>query len=59
MTKGSKWLGEVAQEYDVIKNIMQTLNMFKGGHHDSQHVGVRLDVVQAWRNPGILTLILN
>jgi len=33
--------GEVAQEYDVIKNITQTLNMFKGGHHDSQHVGVR------------------
>jgi len=31
--------GEVAQEYDVVKNIMQTLNMFKGGHHDSQMVG--------------------
>eukprot|EP00092_Neocalanus_flemingeri_P007562 GFUD01008161.1.p1 GENE.GFUD01008161.1~~GFUD01008161.1.p1 ORF type:complete len:514 (-),score=179.05 GFUD01008161.1:100-1641(-) len=31
--------GEVAQEYDVVKNIMQTLNTFKGGHHDSQNVG--------------------
>ena len=28
--------GEIAQEYDVIKNIMQTLNLFKGGHYDSQ-----------------------
>jgi len=36
--------GEVAQEYDVIKNIMQTLNQFKGGqghHHDSTQVGAR------------------
>jgi len=33
--------GEIAQEYDVIKNIMQTLNLFKGGHHDSQAVGAR------------------
>jgi len=33
--------GEVAQEYDVVKNIMQTLNQFKGGHHDSQSVGPR------------------
>ena len=31
--------GEVAQEYDVVKNIMQTLNTFKGGNHESQHVG--------------------
>jgi len=33
--------GEVAQEYDVVKNIMQTLNMFKGNQHDTQSVGPR------------------
>merc|ERR1719323_2852479 len=33
--------GEVAQEYDVVKNIMQTLNQFKGNHHDTQSVGPR------------------
>ena len=30
--------GEIAQEYDVVKNIMATLNGFKGGH-DLQSVG--------------------
>jgi len=33
--------GEVAQEYDVVKNIVQTLALFKGGEgcHDSRQVG--------------------
>ena len=31
--------GEIAQEYDVVKNIMTTLNAFKGGSHDLQSVG--------------------
>lgn len=31
--------GEIAQEYDVVKNIMQSLNSFKGGSHDTQSVG--------------------
>ena len=31
--------GEIAQEYDVVKNIMATLNGFKGGSHDMQSVG--------------------
>ena len=32
--------GEVAQEYDVVKNIMQTLALFKAGEtHDSRQVG--------------------
>jgi hypothetical protein len=31
--------GEIAQEYDVVKNIMQTLAMFKGENHDSRQVG--------------------
>ena len=31
--------GEVAQEYDVIKSIMQTLAMFKGENHDTRQVG--------------------
>lgn len=31
--------GEVAQEYDVVKSITQTLNMFKGANHDSYEVG--------------------
>lgn len=32
--------GEVAQEYDVVKSIMQTLALFKGGEtHDARQVG--------------------
>merc|ERR1719150_2170426 len=31
--------GEIAQEYDVVENIMTTLNTFKGGSHDLQSVG--------------------
>ena len=31
--------GQVAQEYDVIKDITQTLAMFKGENHDSRQVG--------------------
>jgi katanin p60 ATPase-containing subunit A1 len=31
--------GEIAQEYDVVKNITQTLAMFKGESHDSRQVG--------------------
>ena len=32
--------GEVAQEYDVVKNIMQTLALFKAGEtHESRQVG--------------------
>jgi len=31
--------GEVAQEYEVVKNIMQTLSMFKVGDHESLCVG--------------------
>ena len=31
--------GEIAQEYDVVKNITQTLAMFKGESHDGRQVG--------------------
>ena len=33
--------GEIAQEYDVVKNIMQTLALFKGDNHDTRQVGGR------------------
>jgi len=33
--------GEIVQEYDVVKNIMQTLAMFKGDSHDARQVGAR------------------
>ena len=33
--------GEIAQEYDVVKNITQTLAMFKGESHDTRQVGAR------------------
>ena len=33
--------GEIAQEYDVVKNITQTLAMFKGEGHDTRQVGQR------------------
>lgn len=33
--------GEIAQEYDVVKNITQTLQMFKGESHDTRQVGQR------------------
>ena len=33
--------GEIAQEYDVVKNITQTLAMFKGESHDTRQVGQR------------------
>ena len=42
-SRKQKWQqvqGEVAQEYDVVKSIMQTLALFKGGEtHDSRQVG--------------------
>lgn len=31
--------GEIAQEYDVVKNITQTLALFKGESHDTRQVG--------------------
>eukprot|EP00090_Calanus_glacialis_P040471 TRINITY_DN7058_c0_g1_i1.p1 TRINITY_DN7058_c0_g1~~TRINITY_DN7058_c0_g1_i1.p1 ORF type:complete len:518 (+),score=178.48 TRINITY_DN7058_c0_g1_i1:237-1790(+) len=43
--------GEVAQEYDVVKNIMQTLNTFKGGHHDAQNVGPGARSMSNWEEP--------
>ena len=30
----------MAQEYDVIKSIMQTLAMFKGENHDTRQVSI-------------------
>lgn len=33
--------GEIAQEYDVVKNITQTLALFKGESHDTRQVGQR------------------
>ena len=32
--------GEVAQELDVVKNITQTLAMFKGESHDGRQVSI-------------------
>jgi len=44
--------GEVAQEYDVVKNIMQTLALFKGGEtHDARQVGPGLRSFQAFEEP--------
>jgi katanin p60 ATPase-containing subunit A1 len=44
--------GEVAQEYDVVKNIMQTLALFKGGEsHDSRQVGPGLRSLQSFEEP--------
>jgi len=44
--------GEVAQEYDVVKNIMQTLALFKGGEtHDTRQVGPGLRSFQAFEEP--------
>lgn len=44
--------GEVAQEYDVVKNIMQTLALFKGGEtHDARQVGQGLRSFQAFEEP--------
>ena len=38
-TKWQQIQGEIAQEYDVVKNITQTLAMFKGESHDTRQVG--------------------
>ena len=45
--------GEVAQEYDVVKNIMQTLVLFKGGEtmHDARQVGPGLRSFQSFEEP--------
>ena len=43
--------GEVAQEYDVVKNITQTLAMFKGESHDTRQVGPGLRSFQNYEEP--------
>lgn len=43
--------GEIAQEYDVVKNIMSTLNAFKGGSHDLQGVGPGSRSMSSWEEP--------
>ncbi len=44
--------GEVAQEYDVVKNIMQTLALFKGGEsHEARQVGPGLRSFQTYEEP--------
>jgi len=43
--------GEVAQEYDVVKNIMQTLNTFKSGHHDAHIVGSASKSMSSYEEP--------
>ena len=43
--------GEIAQEYDVVKNIMTTLNAFKGGSHDLQSVGPGSRAQNSWEEP--------
>ena len=43
--------GEIAQEYDVVKNIMTTLNAFKGGSHDLQGVGPGSRSMSSWEEP--------
>ena len=43
--------GEIAQEYDVVKNIMATLNAFKGGSHDMQGVGPGSRSMSSWEEP--------
>ena len=43
--------GEIAQEYDVVKNIVQTLALFKGESHDARQVGPGLRSLQAFEEP--------
>ena len=43
--------GEIAQEYDVVKNITQTLAMFKGESHDTRQVGPGLRSFQNFEEP--------
>lgn len=43
--------GEVAQEYDVVKNITQTLALFKGESHDGRQVGPGLRSMQSYEEP--------
>lgn len=43
--------GEVAQEYDVVKNITQTLSLFKGESHDGRQVGPGLRSMQSYEEP--------
>jgi len=43
--------GEVAQEYDVVKNITQTLALFKGESHDGRQVGPGLRSIQSYEEP--------
>lgn len=43
--------GEVAQEYDVVKNITQTLALFKGESHDGRQVGAGLRSMQSYEEP--------
>jgi len=44
--------GEVAQEYDVVKNIVQTLALFKGESHDARQVGPGLrSSLQSFEEP--------
>ncbi len=38
-TRWQQIQGEIAQEYDVVKNITQTLAMFRGESHDTRQVG--------------------
>jgi len=50
-TKWQQIQGEVAQEYDVVKNIMQTLNTFKSSHHDAHIVGSALKPMSSFEEP--------
>ena len=43
--------GEIAQEYDVVKNITQTLSMFKGESHDTRQVGGTCRAFQSFEEP--------
>ena len=43
--------GEIAQEYDVVKNITQTLAMFKGESHDTRQVGGSCRAFQSFEEP--------
>jgi len=54
-SRKQKWQliqGEVVQEYDVVKNIQQTLTLFKGGEsHDQRSVGPGLRSFQSFEEP--------
>eukprot|EP00095_Tigriopus_kingsejongensis_P007329 maker-scaffold589_size129586-snap-gene-0.38 protein:Tk07329 transcript:maker-scaffold589_size129586-snap-gene-0.38-mRNA-1 annotation:"katanin p60 atpase-containing" len=43
--------GEIAQEYDVVKNITQTLALFKGDSHDTRQLGGSRSAFASFEEP--------